>query len=234
MRPHKLTTYKDPVLDKQIETIIASLNKLDAAQATIGQVVTGNYAEFEQDGTLVFKGDATVVNDLQFSISSGKVGAANAPAWAAFVGNLFEYTFAVNDYMDLGAQEIPHSYKSGTDIFLHVHWASNGSNVDNRFVKWEIEYAIAGGEGITLGDVFTGTTVASNESVIPANTLSKTNMFTQIAVISGTNIVFGAMLKLRLKRIAATGSAPSSNPFALQVGAHFYSDTIGSRQVASK
>jgi hypothetical protein len=44
----------------------------------------------------------------------------------------------------------------------------------------------------------------------------------------------GAQLKMRLKRIASAGTAPTGNPFGLQVGCHYQADTIGSRTVSGK
>ena len=40
---------------------------------------------------------------------------------------------------------------------------------------------------------------------------------------------------MRVKRItASTGTAPTNNPFLGQVGIHFISDTIGSREINIK
>lgn len=41
-------------------------------------------------------------------------------------------------------------------------------------------------------------------------------------------------VKMRIKRIAGTGTEPINDPFVGQVGIHYESDTIGSRSINSK
>ena len=207
--------------------------KVSKAGDTIGDFAGGDYTHIEADGTIKFNGAATVFNDLQFSISSGKVSAVNAPTWSTFKNNLSEYTFAVNDFIDCGAQEIPHSYKSGSDMDIHVHWSNNGVDGTDRAVKWEIEYTIANYTTPTP-TAFPTTTVVSAETTIPAGTTSISHFKTFVGTISGTGLTYGASIKLRLRRIASAGTAPASDPFALQVGIHVEEDTIGSRTATSK
>ena len=194
-----------------------------------------NYTQFEADGTMKMNGSATVYNDLQFAISSGRTGVANAPSWTTLIGNLSEYSFAVNDYIDLGSQELPHLYKEGSDLEIHIHWATNGLNVDNRAVKWEVEYSIQNDSYTnSIGVAFTTPVIVSAETVIPANTLDRSGCYTNVGVITGTGLKMGAQIKMRLRRIASAGTAPTGNPFALQVGIHYEGDTMGSRTTTGK
>jgi hypothetical protein len=196
--------------------------------------ISTGYTTFESDGTMVAKGDATTYNDIQYSISNAKVPAANAPTWSTFLGNLSEYTFAINDYVDLGSQELLHDYVEGSNIEVHVHWASNTLDATARYVKWEIEYTVANMASAAPFSVFPAPTVISAETTIPANTAAKSHIYTGVGVISGTGLKIGAQLKMRLRRIAASSTAPSSNPFCLQVGIHYQQDTMGSRTTTAK
>lgn len=193
-----------------------------------------NYTSFEADGTMVAVGNATTYNGVQFSVTGAKVPAANAPTWASFVGNLNEYTFAINDYIDLGAQELRHDYLEGSNLEIHVHWATNSLDATDRAVKWEIEYTVANMASSAPFTVFPATTTVSSETVIPANTAAKSHIYSSIGVITGTGLKIGAQVKFRLKRITASTTAPSGNPFALQVGLHYQQDTMGSRTTTSK
>jgi hypothetical protein len=213
-------------------TGIKTLQEVRAALARFGDAT--NYTGFEADGTMVAHGTATTYNDIQFAISSGKVAAANAPTWTAFVGNLYEYAFALNDYIDCGSQEVPHGYLEGSDMEIHVHWATNGLDTTDRFVRWQIEYTIANMASVAPFSVFTSTTTVFADTTIPANTTSRSHIYTSIATIPGTGIKIGAQIKLRIRRLAASSTAPTSNPFALQVGIHYQQDTIGSRTATSK
>lgn len=187
------------------------------------------------DGTLVL-GD-TVYNDIYFPVSNARVPAANFPAWTILINNIYEYAFAVNDYIAFNAQEVPHGYKEGTDIDVHVHWATNGQEASDTAVRWEVEYTIANIENMgTIGEPFSGSTVLAEEQVIPAGTATKTHMYVDLGTIDGTNIYIGSVIKIRLRRIANTGpqGEPAANPYALMVGLHYQTDTVGSRNELTK
>ena len=71
-------------------------------------------------------------------ITSARLG-ATAPTLTTFIGNIEQYTFDnTNDYV-IGATELTHSYKEGTDISAHLHWATNGLDITDRTVKWRLE-----------------------------------------------------------------------------------------------
>lgn len=194
-----------------------------------------NYSETEEDGTWEFHGTATVWDDIITPFDFAKVPASNAPTWASFQGNLNAYTFADGDFLEI-TTELLHGYKEGSDIELHVHWATNGLEGTDKAVEWEVEYTIANPDLITpfVGDAFPGTTVVSAETIIPANTPDLSNMYTSVAIIDGTNFKMGAILKARVRRITAAGTAPVANPFGLNLGLHYEEDTVGSRTLTAK
>ena len=181
---------------------------------------------------LKFIGSGTVFNDIYFPMTTGKIGGANQPTWAAFQGNIFEYTFGINDYIHLPSQEISHSYEEGSDITLHVHIVTNGSDVGDADVNYEIEY--------TIGDVdevmSAATVVTSGDQTIAGGTADRMHLRVEIGTITGTNLKITAALKIRFRRIALVGGgdAPGSDPFVLMVGAHIEEDTAGSRTVTVK
>lgn len=187
-----------------------------------------SFSEFESDGTLRFGGDATVYDDLVVPLFSAKVGGANVPTWAALRGNINAYTFAVGDYLTASA-EMLHGYKEGTDIEAHIHWATNGLEAVDKYVKWEIEYTIG-----NMSDVMSSSAVETVEAVIPANTPDRNHMYSSIAVIPGSALKIGNYIVFRIRRIASSGTAPTANPFALGVGIHYQADTVGSRYRAQK
>ena len=163
---------------------------------------------------------------------SGKTGTSNVPTWQSFVGNLTAYGFAVDDYLESTA-ELLHSYKEGTALEIHIHWATNGLDVDARAVKWEVEYTIANENT----GVFTTNTLLTGQTTIAANTADRTHLDTSMsATIAGTGRKIGDVILFRVRRIAATGglSAPSANPFGLNLGIHYEKDTLGSRAIGVK
>jgi hypothetical protein len=197
--------------------------------AKFGNVAGGNYSYFEADGTLVSAGNATTFDDLPpVPIIAARLG-ATAPTLATFIGNIQQYTFDnTNDFV-IGASEITHQYTEGTDLDIHVHWATNGSDGTDRTVKWQVEYSVANIDTSFTYNYSSSTTV-SLETIIPADTTSKSSFISDLGTISGTNLKIGAYIVFRFERIASSGTEPSNDPFALAVGFHMNQNTIGSRQ----
>ena len=182
---------------------------------------------------LMIKRRGVFYTDLSIPFDRARVPAANDPTWSAFVGNLNAFVFQLNDYLEFSS-ELLHGYQEGSDLEMHIHWVTNGTDIDNRAVKWEIEYSFANRDAAGFGDVFPATTVVSAEQVIPADTPNLSHAFKAITTVTGTGFEIGRALKGRVRRIAAAGTDPSSDPFGLAIGIHYRVDTLGSRLITQK
>jgi hypothetical protein len=174
----------------------------------------------------------TVYDDLFTPFDSARVPASNAPNWEGFQGNLNAYTFAANDFLEM-TSELLHGYQEGSDVEIHVHWATNGVDAGNTGVKWEVEYTIANA-GTAEDYQFPATTTISAEQAIPANTPDLTNRVLTVGTITGASLLMGAVFKGRIRRIAAAATAPAADPFGLNLGLHYEINTMGSRQRYTK
>jgi hypothetical protein len=164
--------------------------------------------------------------------SSAKIPTSQAPTWTAFIsgGTNRAYQFDIDEYLFVAPFEIIHKYKEGTDLSLHLHWATGqGTDGTDRAVKWEVTYTVANGSS-----AFPTETTVSQEITIPASTPANSHIISTIATISGSSLAIGAYIICTIKRITATGTAPSNDPFGLALGIHIEQDTIGSRQMISK
>jgi hypothetical protein len=170
-----------------------------------------------------------VRNDIQFSVVNGLRPASNDPTISAFTTNTQKLTFGINDYIDLPANETPHGYEEETDIDVHIHIYTNGSDADDRTVKYIVYFTV-----VNAGDAAVEDDV-SVQYTIPGGTADRTHFVFDLGTITGTGISMGADITCRLKRIAAdTGTAPTSNPFVSMVGMHCYHDSAGSLSDISK
>jgi len=171
-----------------------------------------------------------VYNDFIIPVANGKVPAVNNPTWAVFTDNLKSYTFAIDDYIDLQACECLHDWAEGTTLSLHIHIISNGlNNATARKVKYTLFHSY----GNTSG-VMTAEDSITTEFNIDANLADKTHLLLTMGTLTMTNYKIGSIIKLRLKRIAGTGTEPAVNPFVEMVGIHYQKDTLGSRQLSTK
>ena len=191
---------------------------------------TANYVQIDGSGEMTFVGSATVWDDLPPSpIISAKLG-ATAPTLATFVGNVEQYTFdATNDFV-IGASEITHAWKEGSEISPHIHWATNGSGTVVTGVKWDLEYTI----GDSMG-TFSPAGTLSIDATIPANTSDRTHFISNFSpTIDGSANKIGAYICWKLSRSASGTTAPASDPFALAVGFHVEQDSVGSKGTVTK
>lgn len=168
-----------------------------------------------------------VYDDLYAGIASAKLPAANYPDWTTFTTNTGAYTFKVNDYVDLATVEVSHNHKESTDLEFHIHLANNGVDTTDRYVKFVIYYTYALPNAGT--SAFSAEATLTAELKIPANTPTRSSFYLSMGTISGTNIFKGTQIKIRIKRITATGgTAPTSNPYVGMVGIHHQIDKLGS------
>jgi len=196
-----------------------------------------NYSFFEADGTLVFNGNATVWNDWNLTRDFTPNAGVGVPVRNALVGNIVKDQFAVNDALQYQSAELLHDWKEGTDMQVHIHWATGGlNNATVRGVKWEIEYTVCNIlESAVAPYAYTAAVTQSLEFSIPAAQPDRTHRISTIYTIPASTLRIGAQLMIRLKRIASvTNVAPADDPFVISFGVHYEADTVGSRTVSAK
>lgn len=187
-----------------------------------------DYVEIENDGTIKFVGAATAWVDIDFPIIIRTTG-ANIPSLATLKGNVTAPQWAVNDFHVCEGQEMVHAWKEGSEVQWHVHVVTGGTNVDDRYIKFEVEWMWAGFNAVLP----TTTVTTSADLKIPANTADRTHIIYEIAKVTFAGTI-GTHVWARLKRVAATGTAPTANPFCSMLQMHIECDTVGSRSMTSK
>jgi hypothetical protein len=156
-----------------------------------------------------------------------KTTGAGNPTLVTFNGNQRGYSFAVNDSHDFNPEEIDHDGKVGSTATWHVHFLSRSNDGTDRYVKWEIEYSVEPSEG-----VLPAPTTISAEMLIPAGTAANTVQRLNIDTFVVPNIA--RLVWARVKRVAASGSAPSVDPVLGALHFHYELDTVGSREILTK
>jgi len=173
----------------------------------------------------------TVTEDLQFTIHTGKVPAANYPTREAFSTNTGAYAFSVDDYIDCESNEIPHFWKEATTGHLHLHFSNKTiqNTGADRFVKFTIWLTMS-----DMDEVFAETSYTA-EFTIPTATAALTHLYLDMGDIDFSTYKIGAQIVPRVKRIAATGGTEyADDVYIHQVGIHLEKDTMGSRNELTK
>jgi hypothetical protein len=190
-----------------------------------------NYTEFEADGTMVAKGDATVWADIDFPIIIRLTG-AGIPSLTAVNGNLTMPQWEVNDLNMCESQELIHEWKEGSACYWHLHLTTAAEDATDRYVKFELEYGYS--VGGNMGPWTFPAVVTTDDILIPANTPAKTQMIVSLAHFTPSDSKIGDHVLARLKRVAATGTAPSADPWIPMLQLHVEKDTLGSRAITQK
>jgi len=194
-----------------------------------------NYSEFEPNGTLRFRGNSTVWDDLRIVPGAFQFAGAADPTLSAWqpggAGATHQvYKFQKNDEVFASCQ-MPHKYREGTDVRFHIHWTpcDRGNEESGNNVGWKVDYSWANIDG----------TFASSATVDLSDACTGTDDYhemTSDVLVSGTNRTISSVFQLRIYRSDtgtddtwASGLAAQS-PALLEFDIHFQIDTVGSRQ----
>ena len=169
--------------------------------------------------------------DVNFPIIPRTTGSTVASYTAIDAGGVLLYPqWQVDDFHVCDSNELPHGWKEGTQISWHIHMITNGQEAANKFVKWELIWAVADASEVLAEQ----TTITTADFTIPANTPSKTHLIVPIGNVTLTDYRIGAHMYPRLKRVTSTGAAPAAHPWVTMLQAHIQLDTLGSTQITSK
>ena len=190
--------------------------------ARFGDIDAGTYLEIEDDGFIEVVG-TEVWDDVRVPISGVRLPAAAAPTWTAYKGSqVLAFDGTSTDTIFVVVQ-LPHMYKQGTDIDVHVHWVPEDATAGN--VKWQVTYSWA-----NWSEAFPAETTATVVVAAPevADVHTKADI---IETISGTGKTISSMLLCSLSRLGGDveDTYNAKDAYLLEVDFHYQKDTLGSR-----
>lgn len=183
----------------------------------------------------------TVWDDLRVTPGSFDRPGIADPAIIAYDVNgggvsTYLWEFKKNDIASFTVQ-MPHGYKQGTDIYVHIHWTPGprGNEENGATVGWKVDYSWANING-------TFPTMATADlSDACDGTDHKHQMTPEVAIDGHTaskNV--SSMLICNIKRTDTgtddtwAGTLSGQLPMLLEIDFHYEIDTIGSRQASAK
>lgn len=128
--------------------------------------------------------------------------------------------FALGDQLWF-VYHIQHDYSDGTDIFLHTHWVTDGTDANS--VKWEFTYTYAKGHNQAVYNL-TGTVVTIEQA---AQGSAWRHMTSEIAA-GITNSAFepDGILLVKIKRVTNSGTDNADKVFLICADCHYQSDHL--------
>jgi len=171
--------------------------------------------------------ETSVWDDIRVSLVARNNN--TSATFSAFAGsNLYAWDFNGTSVDGLYFEvQMPHSWKQGTTIYPHVHWATaTGGSATN--VTWALDY-----EWKNIDQVFTGSVTTISTSVT-ASTTAFTQQITNIG--SGITDATKVISSIMMCRLYRDGSADANNndAFLLAFDIHYEIDSRGSSQITTK
>lgn len=166
-----------------------------------------------------------VYDDIIISASNLRPG-ASAPEFAVFISPVYAMKFvAGNTDIAYGAFEIPHDYKEGTALEVHVHWSPSSADTGDCVFKFNAVVENMGSAG-AFGAIAEMTATDAGGGV------AKTHQYASFGTIAGANRKIGDIIAFELKR--PNTDSFTGDAFLLSIGIHYQIDTIGSRSISAK
>ncbi|MCF8406151.1 MAG: hypothetical protein K9H58_19570 [Bacteroidales bacterium] len=185
-----------------------------------------NYAEFEDDGTLVFYGSSTTYEDLQIPGYSF-LKTANSPTLTNYNSTgLYLYLFDNGSTLEevQFTVQMPHGWKQGSTIYPHIHYMPADATSGN--IHWGLEYTWANVNG-TFG---TSATITMAAPTSAASNRHLVNGFPGITPIVDVNNKISSIMICRIYRDADhTEDTYNGGVYILQFDIHYEVNTMGSR-----
>jgi hypothetical protein len=168
---------------------------------------------------------AVLWDDLRTPLTSGKFAGVKDPSFIPFLGSVRAYSFAdqalaVNEEEGFFIMQIPHTYKEGSIIIPHLHWAP--STTDIGVTRWGLEYTWQ-----NVHEVFASPTTIYAES--ETNGLAHEQLIASFPSIDGTGKLISSMMVCRLFRNSShANNTYGAGAFGLELDIHFQKNTDGS------
>ncbi len=209
--------------------------KITYVPRKFGDINGGDYTGFEDDGTMVFNGDATVYDDILNQLIGEKLESPSSQITQdASEGTVVFSTSAdLTDYVVMNVQ-ISHSWKMGTPIYPHIHWFQTEDNIPNWLLQYRWQ---ANGQPKTT--TWSSTPLSENAFEYVSGTLNQISGFPAIEPPTGYDLSDIVQFRIIRDNDNDSGLFAGADPYTTSVHAvnfdcHYIKDGVGSRQEYSK
>jgi hypothetical protein len=197
---------------------------LDANGDTDGALWLGgttNGIKITKGGEMTFEGTATVWNDVVVNLLTVKVSSTNPPTWTAYKSSEAPaFSATVTNVLYFNVQ-IPHNYKEGSDIGIHIHVAYPDATSGNS--RWTLTYSWANADG-------TFPTATSETLTFAAPAVADKHVMHAFSNITGTGKTVSSILLCSLSRLGADAADTYGNViYGISADFHVEMSCVGSK-----
>lgn len=170
-------------------------------------------------------------DDVRTPLNAFQLVSGREPNWVSYKGcyvlEMTDEAVEANEKRVTCVVQMPHTYKEGTDIKVHVHWIGEDNTAGD--VYWELTYSWA-----NKGDAFPAEATLYKASANSGTT--DAHNVARFASIDGTGMEISSMLLFSLTRYSSNvlDTFNSKSAYLLELDVHFQVDSLGSVQELSK
>lgn len=149
---------------------------------------------------------------------------ANSPAWSSFVSGIYAYEFSASVMKECWIVfHVPHSYAPGSDLYLHTHWSTTGT--DTGVVRWGFEYTYAKGYNQGADSVFPSSQTVYIEQA--GSGVARRHMIAETLPVTIPGLEVDSLILVRVFRDAAhVNDTQTSAAFLFTSDIHFLADKV--------
>ena len=172
----------------------------------------------------VFSGWRDMTSDIKVRGSGGA-----SPTWAQMSPSPFwAYNFTVGKEC-WSNFHINHDYKPGGQVFIHIHWTSNGTS--KNVVRWRFQYAVAKGHNQSVGGTFPFASAPYVTGSVDVNTPGSGTAWRHMVSEMPSSIILDnvepdSIIMVRLSRVANGATENPNTIFALTMDCHYEADRV--------
>lgn len=168
----------------------------------------------------------TVWDDLRFPASAVRVGSAQPANEQGYRGGIV-LSFASNaDNSIYFMAQMPHRWKEGTDIEIHLHWTipTSGAGGGAENVKWDLTYSVANiGGSFPVQSSLTVTHDVQNDS-------AHDHLLTEIGTIDMAGMTVSNCIIISLTRDVSVANDYAQAAYLVEADIHYQIDSLGSKE----
>lgn len=111
------------------------IRTIQAGAAKFGNVIAGNYSEFEADGTYKAVGSASTYDDLLGDVTRLQVSGVGIAFDNTENALNFQRTANLSDYV-ISNYQVRHRWKAGSVVYPHIHFEQAQNQVPNFLIRY--------------------------------------------------------------------------------------------------
>lgn len=182
--------------------------------------LAGNGILLDPVNGIYLYGSAVMWDDLRFPATNLCVNPATLKPDFDYTEVGFLFDAAATETIFAVAQ-MPHGYKEGSDIEMHIHWEPTNTNTGN--VLWQVEY-----KWTNIGGTEPGTFTAITILDAGDGTAYK-HQIADFATISGTGKTISSILSLKISRLGGDGTDTyNADALLKEFDIHYQINSFGS------